>query len=757
MGGGRGPGGAGAARGAGGGDRGGDDLGRVLEALRQQNAQQQRLLQALAGGGDGGRGPRARQQRGGGAAYSPTGASGTANAGGGWRRGGGQGGGGSARGRPGDWTCPECGAYPCFAATSRCFRCRAPRRDRPGGDGAASATRPSTQGGGGGGTGRLASRADPSAYLGPVGAGGSRPLLGGRANGGGKADTAPSYRVPGASAAARTEEARAQRAPATTAEPRGGANENVGVDDKEFQPVQKGRGANPAECQGGGPKPTIPISKSWAALAEEDDDDDNCDIDDGDGGCGDADDNDGADWDDSLEPGAADGQVADEIPEAQLKSLWLSHCAAVKTLERDKSVLPEVLASVKQQRDAAERRWKAAKSPHPLHKRLRWAENDVRAAAAKEASRRRELELHLEQAAARTKEIEERLAVDIARTQRKRDALAAIQREASFGSCAGTERAARAAVEGIASDIGPSLAAIIEKLGDGDETIRQDLQVLSTSLGRVEGVLREAAEAQLAAREPECFDIGGGDDKGDGDLGGQDGMHDDIGDGSCNGGRRVQARTANIASAPRWTQPAANAPWRRLSSSQAAVEEARKMLRVGTGGDTGSGTGTATSAETNDLAIAERRRQLEAQAQFAAAIDRRQAVQADPMQAQEEERMRAQREQAQRDEMLRHQNAAAKAAADAEAEAVRQREALWASLSPAEREAAIKVRNQQAAVGAHVFGTQEASQLAGLVHQAHVHDRTGADANAEAAEVDLLMQMSPEEFARWDNERQSLL
>ncbi len=181
------------------------------------------------------------------------------------------------------------------------------------------------------------------------------------------------------------------------------------------------------------------------------------------------------------------------------------------------------------------------------------------------------------------------------------------------------------------------------------------------------------------------------------------------------------------------------------------------MLQADTGNDAGSGMGTATSAETNDLALAERRRQLEAQSQFAAALDRRQAVQSDPMQAQKEEQMRMQREQAQRDELLRHQNAAAKAAADAEAEAVRQREALWASLSPAEREAAIKVRNQQAAVGAHVFGTQEASQLAGLVHQSHVHERTCTDANAEAAEVDLLMQMSPEEFARWDNERQSLL
>ncbi len=228
--------------------------------------------------------------------------------------------------------------------------------------------------------------------------------------------------------------------------------------------------------------PILRTSKSWAALAE-DEDDDHCDVDDGDGDHDsgkNGDDSDDTGRDGPPEQGDAIGEAAEEPSEAQLKSLWLSHCAVVKTLERDRSVLPEVLASVKQQRDAAERRWKAAKSPHPLHKRLRWAENDVRAAAAKEDARRRELEMHLEQTAARTREIEERLAIDVARTRRKRDALASIQREASLGGCEATERAARIAVEGIASDLGPSLAAIIERLGDGDQAIRQDLQILST-------------------------------------------------------------------------------------------------------------------------------------------------------------------------------------------------------------------------------------------------------------------------------------
>ena len=40
--------------------------------------------------------------------------------------GGGGGGGGDVR--PGDWTCPSCGAN-CFASKSNCFRCNTPKPD----------------------------------------------------------------------------------------------------------------------------------------------------------------------------------------------------------------------------------------------------------------------------------------------------------------------------------------------------------------------------------------------------------------------------------------------------------------------------------------------------------------------------------------------------------------------------------------------------------------------------------------------------
>ncbi len=75
-------------------------------------------------------------------------------------------------------------------------------------------------------------------------------------------------------------------------------------------------------------------------------------------------------------PGEERGEAAGEGPtEEDLKQAWLSHCSAVRLLERDGKAVPvELLAAAKEQREAAERKWRAAKRPHPLHKRLRWAE-----------------------------------------------------------------------------------------------------------------------------------------------------------------------------------------------------------------------------------------------------------------------------------------------------------------------------------------------------------------------------------------------
>ncbi len=99
--------------------------------------------------------------------------------------------GGDRPSQPGDWTCGSCGFRPNFARRRNCFSCRRPRSPRPGGG--------TTAGGGVSGLTR-----------GPVGAGGLRPMLGGKGAGSGggggaarPADQPPTHRVQGASVAAR--------------------------------------------------------------------------------------------------------------------------------------------------------------------------------------------------------------------------------------------------------------------------------------------------------------------------------------------------------------------------------------------------------------------------------------------------------------------------------------------------------------------------------------------------------------------------
>ncbi len=592
-------------------------------------------------------------------------------------------------------------------------------------------------------------------------------MLGGRAAAARAAEAAPSFRVPGASLAARAEAQRTSSVtdPVVQLGGSGAATATNGVGD-QFKIVGSERGGATPAAPGaaGSAKQAVQCHNSWAALAEEDDEADMqpCDDDDdGDGGiCGEH----GGDGRQPGHPAAEDMGDGDGDPqgpsESHLRGVWQAHCAVVKRLERDRqTVPPEVLESVRAQRDAAEQRWREIKTPHPLHKRLRWAENEWRAAQNKEDARRRELNDHLEAAAARTRDIESKLSVDVARTARKRAALDSLLREGRIDEAGSMEQAARVAVTGLGTDIGPALSAIIERLGDEDQGLREDLQSLSTSLGRVEEVLRGAAQEQSARRtSPERYDIGG-DHDGEGEHYDGDGGAGD-GDG---GGRRVRRKNGPgaeaVAAAPRWTQPSANAPWRRstTTTSCGAVEQARRLLQAAGGGGAEGSDRTLSPSDTNDLAVAEQRQRAQAQAQFHAAMEQQQSLRCDSQSAQAEDELRRQRERSQQEEIRRHQDAATRAAAEAEAENVRQREASWARLSPEEREAAIRVREQQAAIGAQVFGTQAASHLAGIAHQAHVQERVRVDDMDDRQDVDFLMRMSPEEFARWDQDRQSLL
>ncbi len=688
----------------------------------------------------------------------------------------------TAAGRPGDWECPGCGFFPCFRRAATCIRCGT---RKPGGGG-----------GGGGGTRALSTPRSPSSYLGPVGAGGSRPLLGrrGQAAATAAADGGSMHlaRAPGAGAAARMD---------TDGREPGPVHDGDG-----FRPVS--RGASAARQANAAPASRAPVTTrtSWAALSEEDDEaeedsaraDDAIDVDDqadqeGDGGMDGLTDTHYADHGDVRDADDGGGQDArgddddgdgGRLDVQELRSLWTAHCVAVRKRERDPQTPHALLIDARAGRDAAEARWRSAKTPHPLVKRLRWADQELRDAEAKLQQHCDDLDQYRAEAARRIRDLEERVASCSAKVAKKRAAIEALHAEGAQRSPNwATDQAAKAAACGISTDVAPALLAAIERLGSGHgadtENIIQDLQLAAASLNRVQGVLQDAADGAANAEGPQCFDISGG---------GRGGTHGAGTDG------HTKPPAAPHPPNPRWTRSGPHAPWRRASeqgtskrkassspsvppssTSEGAVERARSLLartasattgtsgdvEVCTGGRSGDGEACAAEgkapgdtlprgAETNDLAEAARREHAVAQRQFAQA-QLQQQQQPNEAQVQQEEAQRLQRQTQHQEELQRHQAAAQQAAERRAAEEARQRELLIASLSPQELAMAAQLQAQQQAVGALVFGSESASAAAGLVHQANA--RKIADEAAAAGvqvDVEMLVRMSPEELAEWD-------
>ncbi len=743
---------------------GSSDRDDSLLARFAQLEQQVRELHGARGGSAGG------GARGGGRARGP----GTGTRGGGGGGNGGAAGSAAVRSRPGDWACEACGAFPCFARTTACYACRAPRMS------AAGATTAQQRGGG---HGASVSQPSPAAsYLGPRGANGSRPLLGGRGlqqqprhhqqqqqqqrsdhRRAAAEATCPSVRVPGASVAARAEQQRAASAPAVE-----------GVTAGEQRGASAPAGPQDARAPWSAPPvPPIRTANRWSALDEASDDGSVNGSGDGMEDIGDA--------GDAVEEEAGTGIPANGVEEdappvptpAQLRLEWDKHSAALRLLERDPgAVPPSLIDEARRLRDQAESRWRAAKPQQPLHKRVRWAEVELREAQAKEDGHRKELEEHLAATARRTRELEARLEVDRARTERKKAALADLRGREAHSRCPATESAARIAITGISMDVAPAMSAIAASLGEGDADKRRNIQAAILSLSRVEEVLREGTRAAEQGRLP------------GGSLGLATGtVHYNIDDdttAAADDGPPSHPSVPNPPTPPqRWTRAGPVGQWKKARTSADAAAEARSLLSGlnASGGadpatrklaeDGGAGDDQATAARapgdrddaddparTNDLAEAARRAEREAQRSFQES-QRRQLQPADERQQQVENEQRDKREQQQQLELQRHQAALEKAAAERAAEEARQREELVSRMSPAELARAAEVHAQQQAVAAHAFGSLSASQVAGLVHQAHV-ENVVQDAVREGAQADhaYLMSLSPEDLAQWERDRQ---
>ncbi len=278
------------------------------------------------------------------------------------------------------------------------------------------------------------------------------------------------------------------------------------------------------------------------------------------------------------------GGAAGDCDEHALRLQWDEHVRACRRLERDPVMPASIVDQARALRDEAERGWRSARTPHSLSKRMRWAGADLRAAEEKEEVQRRELRLHVEEAARRTRELEARVQVAADRTARKRAALQELLAEGVPADVPPQDKwpmaLAATAVTGIAQSIAPPLAAAIERLsapleGDTAEGVRQELQLAAASLGNLEQLLR----GQLLPTVPlgaaaAHFDISGGD-AGAGAGGDDDDARDD-GDGKR---RALSTGGPGAAAATRWTKAAGNVTWtRRTGSSATAVEEARRLL-----------------------------------------------------------------------------------------------------------------------------------------------------------------------------------
>ncbi len=565
---------------------------------------------------------------------------------------GGRGGGRQAAGtrqREGEWECH------CGFATNRphrvaCFVCNRARDVAEVGGKGSVRHWPS---GGTGQKGKPAGSASEGGRWagGPVGAGGSRPLLGGRGRegqvergpkGGGR-DVArtpawdgkgPAYSpMPGkAGGGTGTKGSLEGKGPA-----KGGMAQGVNamsergkggkvawerpravVDDEGYQLVQPRRIRAGGDGDGGGAHApaqsgndvvdqhaAVPTRRRWTDV-DSDDDDDACDVDD----CGDGDGdgaNCGGDW--GPDP-------------RQLRAAFEEHASAVREMERTGGFGP-ALDTMRHARDEAEKRWREAKAPAPLPKRLIWAEAKLQQAQAALTRARLKLDQFDEETERRRAEYCDRIEEADRWYRWRQEQLEGIHAEAAGlapgGNGAGASDAGHTEVrKRIRGKMLPEMQAILEEVQEGT-ALHERLALVVAELADAETKLGAPRDSGGGA---DRYDLCGGDScDGDGDwgeqeqeqLGGTGGDHQ----GERPGGDRHQGRTAE------W-KPEGPGRWTRASNSgggkpQPRPEEgAAGTAQVGEwAGAKGDGTATRDEGDQGDPAAARsckhRRRQTEAE------------------------------------------------------------------------------------------------------------------------------------------------
>ncbi len=525
---------------------GGDDaawassVGDMLQALQQQSLQQQRILQAICASGmdsQGGGGKGRGNQRPG-------------------AKGAGRNLGGARLSRAGDWECPQCHFAPNFAARSKCFSCGAARRGTAAAHGGAFTA-------------------------GPVGAGGLRPQLAWGSARLGPAAGAPTYRVPGASVAAAAQAEAAAATTATAATPLQPRRTSVGPpSDAAAAAVTSAGGGLPSRRGNGGEESTHRTSddgfqqvvhrSTRRRMGRQ--------IGSGEGGKGaspgttalDAtpmdsevgigaavndDTHDDEAWEDDWledEAEAVEGaarQLESEDP-STLKQRLEREEATIRTLQRE-GVEPEhpTMVAAAAARDEAAERWKAARKPHPIARRMGWVQRSLDKAHKSQDKARADLADFDEQVKGQRQKFIERLERARERVRKHSEALEDLQQEAAE-QVVSTRRATRGSsvcarlAGGMREKVAPSVAALAATLGEGTEAHGQ-LNLLMAQLESMQSELEKHASADT--HDHEEFDIGDNDDRSDDEW--SEGQDLDDGDDDMH---VAPAETQDPRGLPRW-------------------------------------------------------------------------------------------------------------------------------------------------------------------------------------------------------------
>ncbi len=376
--------------------------------------------------------------------------------------------------REGDWQCTECMFGPNFAARQACFKCGAgrPRRHN---DRAAQVVRAATASG-------------------PVGAGGSRPLLSTFASRGGATDAMePSWRKTGAAAAGKSyAEAAVQprpRIPHVARQPpvQGaqlvqGTNRFSALGQDVDLPSRRGRWADeeiPCDKYGNGDEDSAYAEDDLAMEAEAEE-----------------------------EGEEEDGEAAEPTSE-ELRQAWLRECRAVKELAaKGRHEASAAMAAAREARDRAEEEWRRSRKPAPLSVRMGFAQKKLDKAAAALAKCRYELDEFDADVDRRRAMLCERIQEADDRYRSRMEQMDALHAEAGnlAQGASGSEEAARRTDQE---------AGVCHMLVEGIRTIAETLDEGSTAWEEINSLLAKAATA-AAKSEHEQYDIGG--DDGDMDM-----------------------------------------------------------------------------------------------------------------------------------------------------------------------------------------------------------------------------------------------